>query len=98
MWVSGGEKGREKPECRAGRWGSREPVEGHLSQSRWVGSGGMRALGVGSRAERAGGREGRGEGLCLTWPMVSSLMEEQDSSQDEDKKNAGEGHEDPNTV
>lgn len=38
---------------------------------------------------------------CLavfTWPMMSSLAEEQDSTQDEDKKHAGEGHKDPDTV
>lgn len=38
------------------------------------------------------------EGLRLTWPMVSSFMEEQDSTQDEDKKHAGEGHKDADTV
>lgn len=32
------------------------------------------------------------------WPMISSLMEEEDSTQDEDKKHAGEGHKDPDTV
>lgn len=30
--------------------------------------------------------------------MISSLVEEQDSTQDEDKKHAGEGHKDPDTV
>lgn len=30
--------------------------------------------------------------------MISSLMEEQDPTQDEDKKHAGEGHKDPDTV
>lgn len=30
--------------------------------------------------------------------VIPSLMEEQDSSQDEDKKHAGEGHEDSDTV
>lgn len=40
----------------------------------------------------------RREGLCLTWPVVSSLMEEQDCTQDEDKKHAGEGHKDPDAV
>lgn len=38
---------------------------------------------------------------CLAifiWPVISSLTEEQDPTQDEDKKHAGEGHKDPDTV
>lgn len=40
-------------------------------------------------------------GHCLAisiWSMISSLTEEQDSTQDEDQKHAGEGHKDSDTL